>query len=166
MSDYLRAILSIRNVCLIYDTASLYSLPDLIAACRTFMDKYATDILRQDSFLSLSSSAIREIISRDSFCAPEVDIFRSVERWAATNPSTDEEVQSILASVRLSLMSTQDLLKVVRPTGLVLPDVLLDAIESKTESRDTELRYRGYLSKCCCLANLALFKQVVTAVVQ
>jgi BTB/POZ domain-containing protein 9 len=44
-------------------------------------------------------------------------------------------------------MSTQDLLKVVRPTGLVLPDVLLDAIASRTESRDTELRYRGNLSK-------------------
>jgi hypothetical protein len=72
---------------------------------------------------------------------------RAVQRWVAANPSTDEEVQSILGSVRLSLMTTQDLLKVVRPTGLVLPDVLLDAIESKTESRDTELRYRGYLSK-------------------
>lgn len=76
-----------------------------------------------------------------------MDIFKAVERWVAANPTTDEEVQAILSSVRLSLMSTQDMLKVVRPTGLVLPDILLDAIESKTESRDTELRYRGYLSK-------------------
>ena len=76
-----------------------------------------------------------------------VDIFKAVERWVAAIPTTDEEVQAILSSVRLSLMSTQDMLKVVRPTGLVLPDILLDAIESKTESRDTELRYRGYLSK-------------------
>ena len=44
-------------------------------------------------------------------------------------------------------MSTQDLLKVVRPTGLVEAEVLLDAIESRTDSRDTELKYRGYLSK-------------------
>ena len=57
----------------------------------------------------------------------------------AANPGPEEEVRSILSAVRLSLMSTQDLLKVVRPTGLVLPDVLLDAIESKTERRDTEL---------------------------
>ena len=74
VSDYLRAMLSIRNVCLIYDTASLYALQDLIAACRTFMDKHATDILGQESFISLSSSGVREIISRDSFCAPEVII--------------------------------------------------------------------------------------------
>jgi BTB/POZ domain-containing protein 9 len=40
-------MLSIRNVCLIYDTASLYSLPDLITACRTFMDKHAAEILSQ-----------------------------------------------------------------------------------------------------------------------
>jgi BTB/POZ domain-containing protein 9 len=47
VSDYLRAMLSIRNVCLIYDTASLYTLPDLIAACRNFMDKHAADVLAQ-----------------------------------------------------------------------------------------------------------------------
>ena len=95
----------------------------------------------------MSSSGIREIISRDSFCAPEVDIFRAVERWVGSNPGPEEEVKTILGAVRLSLMSTQDLLKVVRPTGLVEADVLLDAIESRTESRDTELKYRGYLSK-------------------
>jgi BTB/POZ domain-containing protein 9 len=72
-------MLSIRNVCLIYDTASLYALQDLIAACRIFMDKYATDILSQESFLSLSSVGIREIISRDSFCAPEVKVLMTLK---------------------------------------------------------------------------------------
>ena len=51
--------------------------------------------------------------------------------------------QQILAAVRLSLMSTQDLLKVVRPTGLVPPDIMLDAIQSRTESRNMELNYRS-----------------------
>lgn len=118
-----------------------------ITSCRTFMDKHAVEILNQESFLSLSSVGVREIISRDSFCAPEVDIFRAVERWVTANPGPEEEVRSILSVVRLSLMSTQDLLKVVRPTGLVQADILLDAIQSRTESRDTELNYRGYLSK-------------------
>ena len=27
------------------------------------------------------------------------------------------------------------------------PDVMLDAIQSRTESRDMELKYRGYLSE-------------------
>ena len=55
--------------------------------------------------------------------------------------------ENILKEVRLTLIPTQDLLKVVRPTNLVQPDVLLDAIQSRTESRDMELKYRGYLSE-------------------
>ena len=91
---------------------------------------------------------IRTIISRDSFCAPEVDIFRAVHAWVAANPTdAPHHTPEILGAVRLALMSTPDLLKVVRPTNLVPPDVMLDAIQSKTESRDMELNYRGYLSK-------------------
>lgn len=41
----------------------------------------------------------------------------------------------------------QDLLNVVRPTGLISPDQILDAIKAKNESRDMDLQYRGYLSK-------------------
>lgn len=41
----------------------------------------------------------------------------------------------------------QDMLNIVRPTGLISPDTILDAIKAKNESRDTELQYRGYLSK-------------------
>jgi BTB/POZ domain-containing protein 9 len=94
-------------------------------------------------------SGIREILSRDSFCAAEVEIFRAVTAWMKTNRANVDEPSAgaILSSVRLSLMSTPDLLKVVRPTGLVPPDVMLDAIQSRTESRDMELKYRGYLSK-------------------
>ncbi len=74
-----------------------------------------------------------------------MEIFRSVHDWVRSNPSEDATL--ILRSVRLSLMATPDLLKVVRPTGLVPPDVMLDAIQSRTESRDMELKYRGYLSE-------------------
>ena len=63
------------------------------------------------------------------------------------NDITNDECENILNEVRLTLIPTQDLLKVVRPTNLVQPDVLLDAIQSRTESRDMELKYRGYLSE-------------------
>ena len=99
-------------------------------------------------FLPTFQNGVRALISRDSFCAPEVDIFRAVNEWVVNNAAADEDTKkSILACVRLSLLSTQDLLKVVRPTGLVPPDIMLDAIQSKEESRDMDLKYRGYMRK-------------------
>lgn len=143
ISDYLKAILNIRNVCMIYDMASLFHLSSLAEVCCSFVDRNALDILHNDSFLSLSASALKEMISRDSFCASEVDIYRAVCEWAQHNPGA--YMQDILSAVRLPLMALPELLNVVRPTGLVSPDAILDAIKARTESRDTDLKYRGYL---------------------
>ncbi len=106
--------------------------------------------LFQDSFLRLSSASVREVISRDSFDAPEVAIFKAIVKWVSANSSSPEEINSVLGVVRLSLMSTQELLSVVGPTGLVAPDVLRDAIATRTTKlspRDTQLNYRGYQGK-------------------
>ena len=48
---------------------------------------------------------VREVISRDSFCATEVEIFRAVSRWTAANP--DSDAAQLLAAVRLPLVSMQ-----------------------------------------------------------
>ncbi|GIZ01715.1 hypothetical protein CEXT_34661 [Caerostris extrusa] len=142
ISDYLKAILNIRNVCMIYDMASLFNLSSLEVCC-SFVDRNALDIIHHESFLSLSASGLKEMISRDSFCASEVDIFRAVCEWAQQNP--DADMEDILSAVRLPLMALPELLNVVRPTGMVSPDTILDAIKARTESRDTDLNYRGFL---------------------
>ncbi|XP_013777276.1 BTB/POZ domain-containing protein 9-like isoform X1 [Limulus polyphemus] len=143
ISEYLKAILNIKNVCMIYDMASLYHLVSLADVCCSFIDRHALDIINHESFLMLSAAALKEMISRDSFCAPEVDIFKAVCEWTQHNSSV--EAREILAAIRLPLMTLPDLLNVVRPTGLVHPDTILDAIKAKTESRDMDLKYRGYL---------------------
>jgi hypothetical protein len=93
----------------------------------------------------LFQAAIKELILRDSFYAPEVDIFRAVCEWVQANP--DEDANDILSVVRLPLMSLSELLGVVRPSGLVSPDTILDAIQARTQSKDSELNYRGCLSE-------------------
>ena len=72
ISDYLRSILSIHNVCFIYDTASLYRLEHLVSSCCLFMDRHASDVIKHESFNTLSATGIKDILSRDSFCAAEV----------------------------------------------------------------------------------------------
>lgn len=54
ISGYLRAILSIHNVCLIYDVATLYSLDSLKQTCYMYMDSNAEDVMASEGFLSLS----------------------------------------------------------------------------------------------------------------
>lgn len=53
------------------------------------MDIHASEVINHDSFQQLSSSALSELISRDSFCAPEIDIFSGVRSWVNTNSDID-----------------------------------------------------------------------------
>lgn len=92
------------------------------------------------------------LISRDSFFASEVDIFEAVERWIQANPELSKEGQSeVLSGIRLPCMSTKDLLTVVRPTDLLSPDIILDAIEiqchNKINHRGLLREYDGLISK-------------------
>jgi len=98
----------------------------------------------QPCVASCWQSALKDIISWDAFCAAEIEIFRAVQSWVAHNP--DSDASQILPCIRLPLMSLDELLNVVRPSSLLAPDSILDAIKTKTESRDMELSYRGFLS--------------------
>ncbi|UYV67113.1 BTBD9 [Cordylochernes scorpioides] len=143
ISEYLQAVLSIRNVCLIYDIARLYQLSSLAELCCDYIDRHASHIITTDSFLTLSASTLESILQRDSFCVPEVDIFRVAAEWVKRNGPGSENV--LRRCVRLPLISLTDLLNVVRPSGLISSDSILDAIKARNEVRDTDLQYRGYL---------------------
>jgi len=53
------------------------------------MDIHASEVIQHESFQQLSSSALTELISRDSFCAPEKEIFSGVRSWVNANPDVD-----------------------------------------------------------------------------
>ncbi|XP_048083498.1 BTB/POZ domain-containing protein 9 isoform X1 [Alosa alosa] len=142
--EFLRTLLSTRNVCLVFDVASLYCLSSLAEACCAYMDRHAPDVLESEGFLSLSKTALLTVVRRDSFAASEREIFQALCRWCRHN-GEGAECQEVMSAVRLPLMSLSEMLNVVRPSGLLSPDDLLDAIQTRSESRDMDLNYRGML---------------------
>lgn len=93
-------------------------------------------------------SSLIDLLKRDSFFAPEVEIFQGVLNWCIAN---DDPGDTVLKCVRLPLMTVTQLLSVVRPASIVKPDALLDAIAERTNARLSSLPYRGQLSKCIYL---------------
>ncbi|KAJ8009352.1 hypothetical protein DPEC_G00088000 [Dallia pectoralis] len=143
-SEFLRTVLHTHNVCSIFDVSSLYSLSALSAACCTYMDRHAPEVLASNGFLTLSKTALLAVVRRDSFAASEKDIFQALCRWSRQN-SESGATEEVMSAVRLPLMTLMEMLNVVRPSGLLSPDDLLDAIKIRSESRDMDLNYRGML---------------------
>lgn len=127
----------------LWNHSSLYNLKSLSDVCHTFMDQNAVPLLTHDTFKSLSQDSLCSLLRRDSFFAPEVQIFVAVNDWAKHNGRA--KIDPVVSLVRLSLMNIEQLLKVVRPSGILHPDRLLDVIEEKTTSKS--LNYRGALCK-------------------
>ena len=87
------------------------------------------------------------MVRRDSFAASEKEIFQALSRWCRQHVE-GTDTQEVMAAVRLPLMTLTGVLNVVRPAGLLSPDDLLDAIKTRSESRNMDLNYRGMLSQC------------------
>ncbi|EDW06349.1 BTB/POZ domain-containing protein 9 isoform X1 [Drosophila mojavensis] len=141
ISKYLRRYLSLNNVCMILDAARLYNLEELTQVCLMFMDRNAVDLLQHDTFKMLSKESLEEILRRDCFFAPEVQIFLAVWKWSRYNPNID--IKTVVSLVRLPLMNLEHLLQVVRPSGILDPDKILDAIDELSTSKT--LPYRAAL---------------------
>ncbi|XP_022902316.1 BTB/POZ domain-containing protein 9 [Onthophagus taurus] len=140
ISDILRQLLVLKNVCAILDAARLYGLEQLVKVCHNFMDEFASDLLQHDTFLQLSQGSLVELLKRNSYFAPEVEIFKGVAQWCKVNEDVDNLV---INCIRLPLITVTDLLSVVRPTGLVPSDTILDAIAERNNSRLCNLPHRG-----------------------
>lgn len=148
---------------MIYSNAQLYSINSLISSCLDYIDNYATEILSTNNFLQLSTTALYHLIKRNSFCAPEIEIFKAVVNWIETNPEVGDSCQAILNEIRLPLIKLEDLLNIVRLSNLfgkyftffckfirifyLEPEKILDAINDQSTKRKLELIYRGYLRK-------------------
>ena len=145
---YLKATLNVTNVCLVYNVASFYQLKDLCMACSTFVDMHASEVMKSEGFLSLSQLALVELCSRDSFFAPELEIYKGIVRWMEHNEGKTEDTQDILKVIRLQLIPLPDLLREIRQSGLFDASSILDAIGMKYLKEEIELGQRGLLSEC------------------
>lgn len=58
---------------------------EFFKVCYEFMDKHAMDIIKHEGFLQLSSGALNDVLKRDSFYAPEIEIFSAVQSWVKVN---------------------------------------------------------------------------------
>lgn len=145
-SNYLESILDIKNVCSIYDISCLYQLKALEETCVRFIDRNCVTLIKNNSLLQLSCDSLASIISRDSFCAPEIEVFNIVKKWHEVNNMLDgPPKQQLIDKIRLPLMKLDELLNQVRDSNLICSNLILDAIKLKHESTDMSLNYRGCL---------------------
>ncbi|KAJ3646549.1 hypothetical protein Zmor_024133 [Zophobas morio] len=128
------------KIATILNISNMYRFNVLKEACLMFLDSNALDFLRNFDVSELSQESIIEILKRDTFYAPETELFKTVVKWRERNKDVGD---SVLKCIRLPWISAQDLMSVVWPTGLVENDVLLKAVAQSLCVKPKEVPSRG-----------------------
>ncbi|KAH8869238.1 BTB/POZ domain-containing protein 9 [Schistosoma japonicum] len=108
ISTYLTRSLSVKNVWSIYDLAIMYNLDGLVTACLRFLDCLAPAPLHNPRFLRLSQSSVERLLSRDSFCASEIEIFRAVCAWLRNSKEFNYKTPQILKLADIPELTTDN----------------------------------------------------------
>ncbi|XP_063904304.1 BTB/POZ domain-containing protein 9-like [Zophobas morio] len=137
----LKPLLNLKNICAVLNTANLYNLEELLVACYSFMDVYAPEVVTSDCFTDLSQKSMIQLLQRNSFTAPEIEIFKSVTKWCKINNVVEDLV---IQCVRLSWMTAEDIVTTVWPSKLFDCEKLLQAIAEIVGAKTKTSPSRGF----------------------
>lgn len=80
-------ILSLENCIAVLNSACLYSSEELRRKSLEFTDIHCSELLTHDTFRTMSQESICSLLERDTFYAPEIDIFHAVRKWYTDHPN-------------------------------------------------------------------------------
>ncbi|XP_054163405.1 BTB/POZ domain-containing protein 9-like [Oppia nitens] len=161
ITDYMSLHITIDTVCVIHETASLFGLTSLERQCQQFMLYNGYQLLANDQLMTLDAQTLIQLLTSDEFCAEEIDIFNAVVKYIQINTAcgsdTDEDTgRKLLATVRLSHISWNDLIAYVWPSGYYQRDELLSTIDNNNTNtaagacnRQVVDNYRNNSRMCC-----------------
>ena len=143
ISWYLSDNLSETNVCSVASYASLYRLDNLHKRCLHYVDSQASKLISSKSLVSIPLDLLCTIVERDSFFASELAILGVIMEWMEHHKKSRSGVKELLDKVRLERFTMDEILDVVRPSGLFPPDALLNALDIRRD--EAKVRERGIL---------------------
>ena len=140
-----------------YDTAlpllvhsDAHHTPELHKKCLEFIEagQNTCKVLDLPSFLDLPEGNLISLISRDTFVAPELAIFRAVLDWKKHNQKSVEEMAEVVKCIRFGRFpSAQVIFTEIEPTGLFSEASILMGLRVLCKPILKEIQPRGKIGK-------------------
>lgn len=147
--NYVRGRINRKNVVLFYHDLHFFGEVSLLDRCFAEMDQYAHYLINNNEYLKdFSKDLFRIVLTRDTFCAREVDIFDAMKWWATRQINLREgqdpedkvliveaskirqEIEDLLPLVRFPLMTLKEFVQIAIPTGILTHDEVVDVLSA------------------------------------
>ncbi|XP_066979232.1 BTB/POZ domain-containing protein 6-B-like isoform X1 [Macrobrachium rosenbergii] len=130
-SDHLRASLTASNLPEMYDTAVLLEDNQLLERCTEVVNRSPRSVLTSPSFGRLSRSALSHLLQNPLHISSEVILFDALVTWGKCQPNSSslrEEIKDFLSKVRFLVMTTDEFVEHVMPTGVLTLEEMSDIL--------------------------------------
>lgn len=148
IEEKLAAKITLENVFKICKYCNTLGLESMFRRCCKFIHdnlKSVLDSVRVNELTSKAWEYILEerLLQEKPNSISEIDLFNSLVIWTKKNYGKvrKDQIPEVFHKIRLELINTSDLIRVVRKTKIYDPDVLLDAIELKDAIMKNRCRY-------------------------
>jgi hypothetical protein len=105
--------------------------------CLIYIDENAYKLVKNfDKYLNVSASLLIKVFQRDSFGVAEIEIFGMIRQWIHKNKKKrkrrefQSEKKSLLALVRLNLMTKVELTSIIKTSHLFSESLITRALEN------------------------------------
>ena len=130
---HLQENLDPSNVFIILPSAQKYEKKNLVDQCWKVIDKRTEEAVKSDGFATIERSLLEAVVVRDTLSIKEVNLFKAVNLWAATECerqglTTDGENkrrilgESIVKEIRFPVMKQDEFANVVIDSKILTPD--------------------------------------------
>ena len=124
--------------------------PELHKKCLEFIEaeQNTCKVLVSPSFLDLPEGNLISLISRDTFVAPELAIFRAVLHWKKHNQRSVEEMAEVVKCIRFGrFLSARVMFTEIEPTELFSEASILMGLRVLCKPILEEMQPRGKVGK-------------------
>ena len=126
VSTFLIAKLNSSNCVELYESVKFWQQNRLKEQIADFIDTHVEDLISEKRLCRLSSDSLVEIIGRDTFCAPEMDVFNLVQDWHTYNNWTNNKNEHLVEQIRLGQLSESDLKNITKYSDLINTNSILN----------------------------------------
>ena len=135
---------SAQNALKFLPAADAYCIDALREKCLEQLDEISSSILSSEEFESLDPLLVKMIVSRETFDAPEIEIFEClIKIIKKVSMESSEALEFLLTCINLSAMDTNDIFSRVEPTGFFTDTVILQGVRGLTRNDLNLIRGRG-----------------------
>jgi len=113
-----RDYLNIWNVWNFYLASNAYELQELHDTCIKFVDEHAIEALNNEIIFEISPAMMKNIVSRDTLFAAEVEILKPLIRFLQSKSNVPDAVtKDLLSNIRWSFITASEFEELVKSTN-------------------------------------------------